>query len=226
MPAASLGLSGAALLSGTIAPTSIELIGLSLALVRDPDGQVRLAGGDEAGMAHDDAADSLVADLLEPPREDHPMSRLERVSLRDASIVLFDETTGLTWTAPGADLTLNLDAAAILGHLSAELQVRDLETRLEVELFHHRQSKMGSAAIEFSGLNLVKTLLHRARARGVLRPPRSALGHDRVRCGARRHPQRSLVFDIAGGEGEVALPAVFPAPVQVRPARRRGLDRR
>ena len=35
VPSASLGLSGAALLSGTIAPTSIELIGLSLALARD-----------------------------------------------------------------------------------------------------------------------------------------------------------------------------------------------
>ena len=215
VPAASLGLSGAALLSGTIAPTSIELIGLSLALVRDPDGQVRLAGGDEAGMAHDDAADSLVADLLEPPREDHPMSRLERVSLRDASIVLFDETTGLTWTAPGADLTLNLDAAAILGHLSAELQVRDLETRLEVELFHHRQSKMGSAAIEFSGLNLVKLSFIAPELEefsGLRVPLSGTIAFDVAPGGI----LSEVVFDIAGGEGEVALPAVFPAPVSVR----------
>ena len=215
VPEASLGLSGAALLSGTIAPTSIELIGLSLALVRDADGRVRLAGSDEAGVADDDAADSLVDDLLDPPREDHPMARLKRVSLRDASIVLVDETTDFTWTAPSADLTLNLDDAAILGHLSAELQVRDLETHLEVELFHHRESKMGSAAIGFSGLNLLKLSFIAPELEefaGFRVPLSGTIAIDVAPGGI----LGGAVFDIAGGEGEIALPEVFPAPVSVR----------
>ena len=215
VPEASLGLSGAALLSGTIAPTSIELIGLSLALVRDADGRVRLAGSDEAGLADDDAADSLVDDLLDPPREDHPMARLERVSLRDASIVLVDETTDFTWTAPSADLTLNLDDAAILGHLSAELQVRDLETHLEVELFHHRESKMGSAAIGFTKLNLVKLSFIAPELEefaGFRVPLSGTIAIDVAPGGI----LGGAVFDIAGGEGEIALPEVFPVPVPVR----------
>ncbi len=215
VPAASLGLSGVALLSGTIAPTSIELIGLSLALVRDADGQVRLAGSDEAGMADDDAADSLVDDLLDPPREDHPMARLQRVSLRDASIVLVDETTDFTWTAPSADLTLNLDETEILGHLSAELQVRDLETHLEVELFHHRESKMGSAAIGFSGLNLVKLSFIAPELEeftGFRVPLSGTIAIDVAPGGI----LGGAVFDIAGGEGEIALPEIFPAPVPVQ----------
>ena len=215
VPAASLGLSGAALLSGTIAPTSIELIGLSLALVRDADGRVRLAGSDETGVADDDAADSLVDDLLDPPREDHPMARLKRVSLRDASVVLVDETTDFTWTAPSADLTLNLDDAAILGHLSAELQVRDLETHLEVELFHHRESKMGSAAIGFSGLNLVKLSFMEPELEefaGFRVPLSGTIAVDVAPGGI----LGGAVFDIVGGEGEIALPEVFPAPVPVQ----------
>ena len=215
VPEASLGLSGAALLSGTIAPTSIELIGLSLALVRDADGRVHLAGSDEAGAEDDDAADSLVDDLLDPPREDHPMARLERVSLRDASIVLVDETTDFTWTAPSADLTLNLDDAAILGHLSAELQVQDLETHLEVELFHHRESKMGSAAIGFSGLNLLKLsfIAPELEEFAGFRVPLSGTIAIDVAAGG---ILGGAVFDIAGGEGEIALPEVFPAPMPVR----------
>ncbi len=214
VPAASLGLSGAALLSGSIAPTSIELIGPSLALVRDPDGRVHLAGGDDAAPADDEAADSLVADLLDPPREDHPMARLERVSLRDASIVLIDEATDLTWTAPSADLTLNLDEAAILGHLSAELQVRDLETHLEVELFHHRESKMASAAIGFSGLNLVKLSFVAPELEefaGLRVPLSGTIAFDVAPGGI----LSGVAFDITGGEGEIALPEVFPAPVPV-----------
>ena len=215
VPAASLGLSGAALLSGSIAPTSIELIGPSLALVRDPDGRLHLAGSEEADPADDDAADSLVADLLDPPREDHPMARLERVSLRDASIVLIDEATDLTWTAPSADLTLNLDEAAILGHLSAELQVRDLETQVEVELFHHRESKMASAAIGFSGLSLVKLSFVAPELEefaGLRVPLSGTIAFDVAPGGI----LSGVAFDITGGEGEVALPEVFPTPVPVR----------
>ncbi len=215
VPAASLGLSGAALLSGSIAPTSIELIGLSLALVRDPDGRVHLAGGDEGGLADDEASDSLVADLLDPPRNDHPMARLERVSLRDASIVLFDDATDLTWTAPSTDLTLNLDEAAILGQLSAELQARDLETQIEVELFHHRESKMASAAIGFSGLNLVKLSFIAPELEdfaGLRVPLSGTIAFDVAPGGI----LSGVAFDITGGEGEVALPEIFPAPVPVR----------
>ncbi len=215
VPAASLGLNGAALLSGTIAPTSIALIRPSLALVRDPDGRLHLAGSDEGGLADDAASDSLVADLLDPPREDHPMARLERVSLRDASIVLIDEATDLTWTAPSADLTLNLDEAAILGQLSAELQVRDLETRIEMELFHHRESKMGSAAIGFSGLNLVKLSFIAPELEefaGLRVPLSGTIAFDVAPGGI----LSGVAFDVAGGEGEIALPEVFPAPVPVR----------
>ena len=215
VPSASLGLSGAALLSGTIAPTSIELIGLSLALARDAEGQLRIAGGDDAGVADDAATDSLVADLLDPPREDHPMARLQRVSLRDANIVLVDEATDLVWTAPSADLTLNLDEAAVLGHLSAELQVQDLETHLEVELFHHRESKMGSAAIGFSGLNLVKLSFIAPELEefaGLEVPLSGTIAFDVAPGGI----LSEVAFDITGGEGEISLPELFPAPVPVR----------
>ena len=215
VPAASLGLSGASLLRGTIAPTSIALIGPRLGLVRRPDGSVHLAGSDEGVSTHDAASDALVADLLDPPRKDHPLSQLKRVSLRNAALVLFDEVTDLTWTTPSADLTLNLDDDAILGHLSMELQVQDLETHLEAELFHHRESKMGSAAIGFVGLNLAELAFVTSDLEdfaGLRVPLSGTLAFDVAPGGI----LGGVSFDIAGGEGEVALPAVFPAPIPVR----------
>ena len=215
VPAASLGLSGAALLRGAVAPTSIELLGPSLGLVRDLNGRVHLAGAAEGMSADDTAGDDLVADLLDPPREDHPMSRLKRVSLRDAALVLHDEATDLTWKAPSADLALDLDEAAILGHLSVELQVKDLETYLEVELFHHRESKMGSAAVTFSGLNLGQLGFIAPELdefAGIQVPLSGTLAFDVAQGGV----LGGTVFDIAGEEGEVALPEVFPVPIPVR----------
>ena len=215
VPAASLGLSGAALLRGAIAPTSIELIEPRLGLVRRPDGSVHLAGSGEGVSTDAAAGDALVADLLDPPREDHPLSQLRRVSLRDAAIVLSDEVADLTWTAPNADLTLNLDDAAILGHLSMALQVKELETHVEVELFHHRESKMGSAAIGFTGLNLAELAFiapELEEFEGLRVPLSGTLAFDVAPGGI----LGGVVFDIAGGEGEIALPEVFASPVPIR----------
>ena len=215
VPEASLGVSGAALLGGVVAPTSIELMGLRLGLLRDAEGRVTLAG-DGAGTDTDDsAADSLVADLLDPPHEDHPLARLQRVGLRDAAFALHDERSGLTWTAPSADLTLDLDDAAIFGHLSTDLQVRDIETRLEVKLFHHRESKMGSAALTFSALDpsrLAFIAPELAAFSGIRVPLSGTLAFDMAPGGA----FGGADFDIAGGAGEVSLPALFPTPVPVR----------
>ena len=126
--------------------------------------------------------------------------QLKRVSLRDAALVLRDEVADLTWTAPDADLTLNLDDAAILGHLSMELQVQELEIHLEVELFHHRESKMGSAAIGFAGLNLAELALIAPDLEdfaGLRVPLSGTLGFDVAPGGI----LGGGVFDIAGGEG-------------------------
>lgn len=215
VPAASLGLSGTSLLRGSIAPTSIELIEPRLGLVRRPDGSVHLATSGEGVSTDDAASDALVADLLDPPRDDHPLSQLKRVSLRDAALVLHDEVAELDWTAPNAGLTLNLDEDAVLGHLSMELQVQDLETHLEVELFHHRESKMGSAAIGFAGLNLAELafIVPELEDFAGLRVPLSGtLAFDIAPGGI----LGGVVFDVAGGEGEIALAEMLPAPVPVR----------
>ena len=216
VPTASLGISGSALLRGVIAPTSIALHGLRLALVRDPDGQMRLAGSGGEPGSDDDATESLVADLLDPPREeDHPLAQLRRVSLRDASLVLHDDVSGLTWEAPEADLTLDMDEATIVGRLSMDLQVKEVETRLHVQLFHHRESKMGSAAVEFAGLNpaqLASAAPELEDFAGLRVPLSGTVALDLAPGGT----FAGATFDIAGEGGEVAMPAVFPAPVEVR----------
>ena len=215
VPEASLGVSGAALLGGVVAPTSIELLGLRLGLLRDAEGRVTLAGGGDDAGTDDGAAEALVADLLDPPHEDHPLARLQRVGLRDAAFALRDETSGLTWTAANADLTLDMDDAAIFGHLSTDLQVRDVETRLEVKLFHHRESELGSAALTFSALDpsrLASIAPELAEFSGIRVPLSGTLAFDLAPGGAFGGAE----FDIAGGAGEVSLPALFPAPVPVR----------
>ena len=226
VPAASLGLSGASLLRGSIAPTSIELIEPRLGLVRRPDGSVHLATSGEGVSTDDAASDALVTDLLDPPREDHPLALLKRGSACAMPPSSFGTTWPISsWKAPDADLTLNLDDDAVLGHLSVELLVQDLETHLEVELFHHRESKMGSAAIGFAGLNLAELAFIVPELEdfdGIRVPLSGTLAFDIAPGGI----LGGVAFDIAGGErGD--LPVRDPSRTGPgSPSRRHGLDRR
>ena len=225
VPAASLGLSGAALLRGTIAPTSIELIEPRFGLVRRPDGSVHLAGGGEGVSTDDAASDALVADLLDPPREDHPLSQLKRVSLRDAALVLRDEVADLTWTAPDADLTLDLDDAAILGHLSMELHVQELEIVSRSRAVSSPGEQDGQRRHRLRRAEPGGARLHRPRPGGFGRTPRSTLRHARVRRGSRRHSRRRrLRHRGRGGGGRPARG--FSCPGSGSRVHRRRLDRR
>ena len=214
VPAVSLGLSGAALLRGVLAPSSIELMRPSLSLLRQRDGGLHLAAGSGEG-AEDDTVDALVADLLNPPHEDHPLARLEHVSVLDAHLTVADEATGLLWTAPKADLVFDLDETEIVGLLSLDVRVQDLETHVEVLTFHDRKSKLSSASVTFSELSPAQLAVvspELERFSGIRVPFSGTLSFDLAPGGV----IEGVDFDIVGEAGEITLPEVLSAPVPVR----------
>ncbi len=214
VPSASLGLSGAALLRGVLAPSSIELIEPSLSLLRRRDGGLHLAAGGDDG-AESDAVDALVADLLDPPHEDHPLARLEHVGVLDAYLTVADEPSGLVWTAPKADLVFDLDDAEIIGLLSLDARVQDVETHVEVLTFHNRKSKLSSASVTFSALSLAQLASvspKLERFSGIRVPMSGTLSFDLAPGGV----IEGVDFDIVGEAGRITLPEVLSAPVPVR----------
>ena len=107
-----------------------------------------------------------------------------------------------------------------------ELQVKELEIHLEVELFHHRESKMGSAAIGFAGLNLAELAFHRPRPGGFRRTPRSTLRHARVRRSSPAAFSAASSSTSRAGRGRSPCLRGLSRPGSCPRAHRRRLDRR
>ena len=211
-PEVSLGLSGAALLRGILAPSSIELIGPRLTLLRAEEGGLRLARADgesaEVGAA-------LAASLLDPPREDHPLAWLEHVGVLDARLAISDESTGRIWTAHKADLVVDFDEVRIAGLLSLDSRLEGADAHIEVLALRDRQSGRSEVTATFSDLrpSALAGIDPALEAFAALRVPLSgAASFALTPTGA----VEGIEFDLVGGEGEITLPEVLPTPVAVR----------
>ncbi|MFN4282217.1 MAG: AsmA-like C-terminal domain-containing protein [Alphaproteobacteria bacterium] len=113
LPELTLGLSARALLRGRLAPTSLEVVGLRLRLMRDADGALQIT---EASPASEDAADgqggadvfrAVLEDLLVPPDPRSDLGYLTSFSLIDADVTLDDRKLDVEWRAPSTTIVLS-----------------------------------------------------------------------------------------------------------------------
>lgn len=211
-PEVSLGLSGAALLRGILAPSSIELIGPRLTLLRAEEGGLRLARADGESA---EVGATLAASLLDPPREDHPLAWLEHVGVLDARLAISDESTGRIWTAHKADLVVDFDEVRIAGLLSLDSRLEGADAHIEVLALRDRQSGRSEVTATFSDLrpSALAGIDPALEAFAALRVPLSgAASFALTPTGA----VEGIEFDLVGGEGEITLPEVLPTPVAVR----------
>ena len=212
-PEVSIGLSGAALLRGVVAPSSIELIGPHLTLMRAAEGGLRFARAGDEGA--EDAGAALAASLLDPPREDHPLAWLEHVGVLDAHLVVSDESTGRTWTAHKAELVVDLDEARVAGLLSLDARLEGADAHIEVLALRDRRSGRGEVTITFSDLNPA-ALAGIDPALETFAPLRVPLSGAASFALTPPGAVEGVAFDVVGGAGEIVLPEVLPAPVPVR----------
>ncbi len=114
LPELTLGLSARALLRGRIAPTSLEIVGLRMALTRDAEGVIQLT---EAAPSSQDTSDAeeqggadvflkVIDDLLTPPDRRSNLGYLTGFTLIDADITLDDRKLDVIWRAPSATFVI------------------------------------------------------------------------------------------------------------------------
>lgn len=103
LPEAKAGFSLRALLAGEVAPALLSFEGLSLSLRRGADGTVSL----DLGQAREGAGEGR--SLLAP---DGPLRALARLALRDATLALDDEASGIRAVLEGLSLELERRDAA------------------------------------------------------------------------------------------------------------------
>ncbi|MGH7805207.1 MAG: DUF3971 domain-containing protein, partial [Candidatus Binatia bacterium] len=146
-----------ALLRGRLAIGAVGLTGVKLAITRDSQGRLSLAGMKPDDSAPDAASPlSWLTDTGDP---EAPNAYLHRVTIRDAEIALDDRVSTSKWRATKANLELRRRPDRIEAELRAELSVRFAAAVLRLPL-------QANATATFGELATFETIQFRATATG------------------------------------------------------------
>ena len=128
-PKADIDLAARPFLSGQIHVQRITLVGVQLSLVHMKEGGIRL--GAEGDKGSNDVLARL-NDVIEA--KGSSTSSLKSFAIRNAHLNLFDETTGLSMTAPKASLMLSAKDQAIAVHFDAGVVMSGRPANIKADL--------------------------------------------------------------------------------------------
>jgi hypothetical protein len=229
LPEVAVRLDLEALLGGTIAPTSIEILAARLTLVRGEDGSFLLGDQDDPGKtpglpvevetagAEGDLSQiiaDLVRDLISEPDPLEPFTFLKEVRVKDGSISVDDRQFGVTWR--GADLDMSLRRA--LGGLTGELQFRvamvDRFATLKADVSYNQSFDRLGVTVFFSDLwpPAVAAAIPDLEALSALNV---AFNGSLIGSLDLQGRLRDLGFEVSGGPGTIWHPEFLSEPQPV-----------
>ncbi|MEQ1889903.1 MAG: AsmA-like C-terminal region-containing protein [Alphaproteobacteria bacterium] len=216
-----LGISARGLILARIAPTSVELNGASLTLVRLLDGSFRLgvaAAPEDLQQAAPPDISALLsrafAALLEAPGLEGNMGALESLAIRNVALIYRDLRTGSLWEASNASFSFVRSAQGINGEAAIGLKIDEQTWQLSLSGNFDQTTQLSQIDVSFSGVEPFR-LADEAEALAQLaniRLPISGLAGMQL---AGDGKLLSLSANILAGAGEIILPDVMPEPVQI-----------
>jgi hypothetical protein len=154
IPEMTIKFSARALLRGLIAPTSLELFGPRLRVVRDTAGDINLDfGGSSATRQGGGAPVGLITELLRAPDPDLASGYLTRIAVRNAYVEFEDRLSGHQLLAPNTDVVLERDFDGIHGDGSILLGGGESAIQLGVSGNYRIRSQSGDIGFVFSDID-------------------------------------------------------------------------
>jgi len=120
IPEMSVSFSALALLRGVVAPTSLDIIGPRVTIVRQPSGDFAFAL-EQADASRGDVSTAIAAFVSRQPRNEGGLSALRRISVLDAQLTLDDRFTGAVWRAPESNIVLLREGGEVRASINARL---------------------------------------------------------------------------------------------------------
>ncbi len=149
VPEVSFSLSGQALISGLLAPRSIELFGPRLRVSRNLGGDIGIGFMDTEAQSKDFAL-RLLNQLLAEPDKDNPMSYLTRLEVVNAEITLDDQLLGKSWVTQSANVRLRRDAFGLVGEVNLALDIDGRETKFSTTVGYQSAARRLDVTVNFS----------------------------------------------------------------------------
>ena len=229
LPDVEIGFSLTALLSGTLAPTRVAIVGARITVLRKADGSFHFGDGDSAEPAPEEAAPELagiipelLAELQAERDPSRVMSYLRELNILDGQLLVRDEQAGVDWWAKSTNIGIRRGPTGLAGELSLDIAEPKEISGVRGAFSFHRASQRLDLVV-----NVDEVLLSDL---ALLSPDLSTLaGVDVAMKGtlisafnAQGHVT-NLGFDVSGGPGQIAISDLWPAPLPVRSFRARGV---
>lgn len=219
LPQLSFRLSMPALLLGHLAPTSVELYGVSTTLLRRPTGlSLGLAPADEAADHPSSIVLGPMIEALVSGTADMPvLAYLRRVGIHDATLRIVDEINNVTFEAPNANLEFYRSDGELAATLSADLTLDDTTSHIDLKGVLPQGADI--ASVHMQTTNIVPAALARMSPSfhnyASVDAPMSAAGDlDILRDGT----IKSARLEIETGKGRFHIPGLVQAPVEIEKA--------
>lgn len=230
VPELGVGFSVRALFLGKLSPTRLDVVHPRLSILRRADGNLEFdvranakPGEPDQRDAEDgpDFAGELLATLLQPPDIDRPLGLLRQLTIIGADLSVENRMLGLSWHASRADIVLTRNGQEIVGGARLALDLAGSSATVEASGTYRMRDAVTEAAVHFEGIE-PSSLAGIGPALAPLAAVSVPLG-GRVNAtlDSRFEPVR-VGFDLYGGAGDVALPALRPEPIRVDRVQARG----
>ncbi len=219
IPEMSIGISGAALVRGMVAPTSLEIISPKFKLIRRTDGTIGIDA--QGATANPEASEELrqflgvVAQSLDgPPDKSKPSGYLKRISISDADVSIIDEPTMTNWRMPALHLDVVRDNLGLSGNASGNLVAGLDEWPIDATATYGTDRGSIVLQVRFTGIEPAKL--------AMLSPSFGTMAglefpvSGTVRAEFKKFGDTPVVhLDLSGGEGVLNLPKSLQKPLPV-----------
>lgn len=235
IPELTIGFSAKALLDGQLAPTSLEVVGPRLTLVRAEDGSIRIADqpaapqegaptegtstegtptevappADPEGEARprvaSDFINNVFGDLLSPPGPSNKLGYLTSLSIFDADLTLDDRNLNMTWRAPSATFVVLKTSGGLRLKGTFGIEIGGETAEFALSADYDTSDERIAAEIELADIEPA-----RFASTAPLFEPLAGIklplsGLLRLRAGFDGTVQE-ITLDLTGGEGSISLP--------------------
>ncbi|MBI5162606.1 MAG: DUF3971 domain-containing protein, partial [Magnetospirillum sp.] len=208
VPELALTLNGRALMRGQLVPNSVTLYRPKVRLVREIDGSLRWAIGEqptEDNLSADEVVRALIDALVGVPNRNRPGRLFQRAAIVDADLMVEDRALDLSWHAPDADILMRRTGDGLAAQAKLDLDLGGEKGSVAASIRYRRDDNGVEGDLRIEGLR--PALL--ARLGGAL-APLSALdmplkGTVQAKGDASGHVAE-LSLDLSGGVGRMTVP--------------------
>lgn len=214
IPELSFTLNRSALLTGDVAPNSVEIFGPTLRFIRQTNGSFNIGLGGSKDVY---AASTLevVKEFLDGPKGNHPLRHLTSLHIIGADLTVDDQILEKSWMAPTADIRLTRDDIGVQARLSLILDVEGKQTELELLARYNNADKQIGITADIDQISLAPfapIFEEVAFLRNFNVPLKGSVGLSLPVDGG----PHSIRFDITGDAGSVTFPPPYEEKINIR----------